>query len=144
MKRGAIREDLIYSKIVEIEESMNLVRANLPKGFEEFSSLGLVKDGIFKRVEYAIEDVFDICHILNSDMRLGIPSSESDVLHNLTSHKLLDSNLAEKLLLMRKFRNIVVHRYGKIDDQIAFSILSDHLADFGEFVDRIRELLKKF
>jgi len=32
-----------------------------------------VKDGICKRIEFAIEDVFDICAIINADLDLGTP-----------------------------------------------------------------------
>jgi len=41
-----MRETLIRTKIKEIEESLRLVEENLPDTFEEFSRLGLVKDGI--------------------------------------------------------------------------------------------------
>ena len=47
-----MRETLIRTKIKEIEESLRLVEENLPDTFEEFSRLGLVKDGIYKRVEF--------------------------------------------------------------------------------------------
>ena len=55
-----MRETLIRTKIKEIEESLRLVEENLPDTFEEFSRLGLVKDGIYKRVEFCIENVFEI------------------------------------------------------------------------------------
>ena len=38
MKKETIHEDLVYSKIVESEESKNIVRGSLPQDFEEFSS----------------------------------------------------------------------------------------------------------
>lgn len=47
-----MREALIRTKIKEIEEGLRLVEENLPDTFEEFSRLGLVKDGIYKRVEF--------------------------------------------------------------------------------------------
>lgn len=51
---------------------MDLVLNHLPSQFEEFSQLGLVKDGIYKRVEFAIENVWEICSIINSDIEEGI------------------------------------------------------------------------
>jgi uncharacterized protein YutE (UPF0331/DUF86 family) len=76
MRNVRVRRDVIRVKLAEIRESVGLVRDNLPKSYDEFSRLGLTKDGIYKRMEFAIEDVFDICAIINTDMALGIPGAE--------------------------------------------------------------------
>jgi uncharacterized protein YutE (UPF0331/DUF86 family) len=64
MKKNTVRETTIRVKIKEIREGVLLVQEHLPKNVAEFRNLGLVKDGIYKRIEFAIEDVFDICAIL--------------------------------------------------------------------------------
>jgi len=43
---------------------------------------------------------------------------------------------------MKGFRNILVHRYGKIDDKLAFRILKENLGDFYEFMKEIEEFLE--
>ncbi len=139
MKKSGIRDALVYSKITEIEESIDMVNKNLPDQIEEFVTLGIVKDGIYKRLEYAIENVFDICHVINADLSLGIPSSEEDVIQNLRNRGIIDSDISDKLMDMRRFRYIVVHRY----DKIAFSLLKDELDDFEHFNERIRTFLKE-
>ena len=142
MKGGRVRDTLIYSKIAEVEESIDLVKKNLPGHMDEFISLGIIKDGIYKRLEYAIENVFDICHVINADLSLGVPSSEEDVIQNLKTEGILDADISNRLRNMRRFRNIVVHRYGKIDDRIAFSLLESELEDFTLFTGRIMAFLK--
>ena len=139
MKKSGIRDALVYSKITEIEESIDMVNKNLPDQIEEFVTLGIVKDGIYKRLEYAIENVFDICHVINADLSLGIPSSEEVVIQNLRNRGIIDSDISDKLMDMRRFRYIVVHRY----DKIAFSLLKDELDDFEHFNERIRTFLKE-
>jgi hypothetical protein len=42
-----MREQIIRTKLQEIEESIELVEAHLPNTFEEFSMMGLVKDGMY-------------------------------------------------------------------------------------------------
>jgi len=59
-----------------MDESVALVREHLPLSVDEFVEMGLVKDGIYKRLEYAIENVFDICAILNADLSLGVPGTD--------------------------------------------------------------------
>lgn len=143
MKGGRVRDTLIYSKIAEVEESIDMVKKNLPGHMDEFISLGIIKDGIYKRLEYAIENVFDICHVINADLSLGVPSSEEDVIQNLKTEGILDADVSNRLKNMRRFRNIVVHRYGKIDDRIAFSLLESELEDFTLFTGRIMAFLKR-
>ena len=142
MKGGRVRDTLIYSKIAEVEESIDMVKKNLPGHMDGFISLGIIKDGIYKRLEYAIENVFDICHVINADLSLGVPSSEEDVIQNLKTEDILDADISNRLKNMRRFRNIVVHRYGKIDDRIAFSLLESELEDFTLFTGRIMAFLK--
>ncbi len=44
---------------------------------------------------------------------------------------------------MKGFRNILVHRYGEIDDEKVFEILSERLADFEKFKEQILKFLKQ-
>ncbi|MHA1836285.1 MAG: type VII toxin-antitoxin system HepT family RNase toxin [Candidatus Odinarchaeia archaeon] len=138
-----MRHEIIRTKIKEIEESLLLIKNHLPKEFDEFKKLGLIKDGIYKRIEFAIENIFDICAIINTDLNLGVPSSEEDIIENLIENKIIDKKFKEKLKAMKGFRNILVHRYGKIDDKLVFDILTNNLGDFYEFIRLINEFLIK-
>ncbi len=137
-----MRKEIIRTKIKEIEESIELVGENLPDTFEVFSSMGLIKDGIYKRIEFAIENVFDICAIINTDLELGIPGDDEEIVENLVKNTILSEEMREKLKLMKGFRNIVVHRYGKIDDNLAFAILKKNIRDFYDFIRRVEEILE--
>lgn len=139
-----MRKEIIRTKIKEIEESIRLVEEHLPDTFEEFAGLGLIKDGIYKRIEFAIENVFDICAIINTDLELGIPSDDKDIIENLVRNEILSEEMGEKLKAMKGFRNIVVHRYGRIDDRIAFEILKENLPDFYAFIRKIEEFLEVY
>jgi len=142
MKQKSLRETIIHIKITEIVECVTLVRENLPQSAEDFMFLGLVKDGIYKRIEFAIEDIFDICAIINTDLELGVPGEDDDILDNLVNKNIISKQMQEKIHAMKGFRNIVVHRYGKIDDQLAFDLLTAHLNDFADFIDEIEKFLQ--
>ena len=142
-KKRGLRIELIRSKLADIEESVSLVEANLPPSFEEFSERGLVKDGIYKRMEFSIESIIDILSIINSDLRLSIPEDEEDVVENLGRNGILTQNMVDKVRRMKGFRNIIVHRYGRIDDLLAYKILKENLEDFGEFIESIEQFLEE-
>ena len=132
-----LRSGVIQIKLREMTESVTMVQQNLPGSADSFSGMGLVKDGIYKRMDDAIENVFDICAILNADLYLGIPGGDEEILENLVRHGIFSSEMQQKLNQMKGFRNIVVHRYGKIDDALAFSILQKNIMDFTEFQEEI-------
>jgi len=143
MSTGTIRRDLIRIKIQEIREGIQLVEAHLPGTFGDFSRMGLLKDGIYKRTEYAIETVLDICAILNADLRLGVPGEDEDILANLCHNGILTREMVQRIRGMKAFRNIVVHRYGTIDDRIAYSLLQDRIGDFELFCKDIEMFLAR-
>ena len=144
MKQKKLRERIIRIKVREIIDGVTLVGEHLPGTVQEFRQLGLVKDGIYKRIEFAIEDVFDICAILNTDLALGVPAEDEDILDHLSRHGILSSEMIEKIRGMRGFRNIVVHRYGTIDDTLAYQLLTAGIGDFSLFAAEIEKVLERY
>jgi Uncharacterized conserved protein len=139
---GKVRDAAIRIKLQEMTESVDLVKEHLPDSADSFRQLGIVKDGVYKRAEYAIENVFDICAILNADLHLGVPGTDEDILENLVQHGVLTPGMRKNLKAMKGFRNIVVHRYGAIDDALAFSILEEHIGDFALFRQEVEHFLR--
>ena len=144
MTKKHLRETVIRIKLKEIAYGVSLVQQHLPATAGEFRTLGLVKDGIYKRTEFAIENVFDICAIINTDLALGVPGDDEDILVHLLDKDLISRSMQEKIHLMRGFRNIVVHRYGTIDDTLAFQLLTGNIGDFSLFAAEIEKVLDRY
>ncbi len=138
-----MRTEIIQTKIKEMQDSLNIIDENLPDSFKKFSDLGLVKDGIYKKLEFCIESVFDICAIINTDLQLGIPESDETIIDNLIKNKIIKKDMGETLKSMKGFRNILVHRYGRINDEIAYTIIKEHLQDFYTFIETIEKNIKE-
>lgn len=138
-----MRKRMIRTKMKEMEESLKLVEDNLPHDYQNFSQMGLAKDGIYKNIEFCIQQVIDICAIINSDLELGIPSEETDIIENLVESEILDADLGQRIKRMRGFRNILVHRYGKIDDERAFHHIQNGIQDFRLFIQQIKKVLSQ-
>ena len=137
-----IRIDIIKTKLKIIEENIELVKGSFPKNIEEFKSLGLVKDGIYKKIEASIQEIISICSIVNSDLKLGIPSNRDDIIMALHNNDIISSNMAEKIKKLKGFRNFLVHRYGKINDEVAFKDIKDGISDFELFKKEILRFIK--
>jgi uncharacterized protein YutE (UPF0331/DUF86 family) len=138
-----MREDIIKSKLKIIEENIALVEENLPTTLDEFLTLGLLKDGIYKRIEASIQERIDICSIINADLKLGIPSNKSQIMDALVNKAIISREMGNKLKRMKAFRNFLVHRYGRIDDKIAFKTIKKGLSDFQEFRQEVLTFLNE-
>lgn len=135
-----IRKERIKYKIKEIENSLDIIEENLPDEIEDFNKLGLIKDGIYKKVEFCIENILDILSIINTDTK-EIPSDEEDIIKISESKKIISKEIADKIREMKGLRNILVHKYGKIDDEIAFENIKEGLNDFRDFINEIERLI---
>lgn len=143
IKKRELRKKEIESKIAEVTDSIMIVDENLPKETEDFINSGLVKEGIYKKIEFAIENILDICNIINSDLRLGTPETEDSILENLKNNRIFDKKVIDIISEMKKFRNILVHKYGKINDKKAFEDIKEGLKDFEIIVKEIENFLEK-
>jgi len=141
-KKRVVRESLIKDKIKNIIDSINLVGENLPKDFKDFVHSRLIRDGLYKNIEFSIENILDICNILNSDLDLGTPETEDSIIEHLSNNKILNKKVIGKIEEMKKFRNILMHRYGDIDDERAFENIKEGLKDFELFVKEVEKFLK--
>ncbi len=91
-----------------------------------------------------IENILDICAIINSDMKFSSPGEEDDIINNLVKNKVLSQRLGDKIKELKGFRNIIVHRYGKIDDKLSFELIKENLEDFGKIIENIKSILDKY
>lgn len=139
-----MRKNEIKKKIREVNDSLIIIKGNIPSGPEQFENMGLLKDGIYKRLEFIIENVIDVCNILNSDLSLGVPSDEDSIIKNLENKKIISKKLSDKIRDMKGFRNILVHRYGNINDEQAFETIKENLNDFEMFKKEILKFLEKY
>jgi len=136
-----MRKDIVKNKINEIEQSLDLVTENMPDTFDKFNELGIIKDGIYKRIEYSIENLIDIFYMFNSDFKLGIPSDDSDLINNLKAKNIISEDIAIRMRDLKDFRNIVVYRYGEIDNRMAYDFIKTNLDDFFMIIKSIESII---
>ncbi|MCE7743151.1 MAG: DUF86 domain-containing protein, partial [Candidatus Heimdallarchaeota archaeon] len=134
--------DIYISKLDKIRENCTIIKKNLPDTFEKFDNLGLVKDGIYKRYEHSVELIIDLIAMLNADLKLGIPNGTSDIFEQLSKNKILTLEIIEIIKGMKGFRNILIHRYGHLDDKQAFHIIKEKLSDFEIIEKEIVKIIK--
>jgi len=139
-----MRKELIEHKMVEITDSLDIIKDNLPEEYEEFKGMVLAKEGIYKKIEFSVQNLIDICYIINSDLNLGIPEVEDSIFDNLEKNNILKKETIDLIREMKGFRNILVHKYGEIDDAKAYNDIKQGIDDFDKILSEIKDLLKKY
>ncbi len=138
-----MRVNIIKTKLKIVEENILLVKENLPEKIEDFINLGLIKDGIYKRIEASIQEILSICSIINTDLKLGVPPNRDEILKTLIEKNIISEKMGQTVKELKGFRNFLVYRYGKIQDEIAFEDIKKGLLDFKYFNDEILQFLKR-
>ena len=135
-------QEKILSKFEELELYLEELEQIKPNNFKEYESSIEKKRSCERLLQISIESVLDICNILVTKLRIGIPSDEDDLFEKLGNKKVISKKMIKILKEMKGFRNILVHRYGKIEDERVFEILSEKLGDFDKFREEIADFLK--
>lgn len=143
MKKKVLREEIIKSKLAKISDTLDVIEENLPKDFDEFENSRLIRDAVYKEIEFSIETILDICNIINKDLSLGIPETEETIINNLEKKKIFSKSVINLIIEMKKFRNILIHKYGEIDDELAFETIRDGLKDIEFIIKEVEIFLKK-
>ena len=133
----------ILSKFVEIDSYLEELDEIKPLEFEDYEGSILNKRSIERILQISIEVVLDICNLLVSDLNLGIPADEDSVFDKLRKKKIISKKLYDILIEMKVFRNVLVHKYGAIEDEKVFEVLTDKLDDFQIFKEEILKFVNK-
>lgn len=138
-----MRQERIEHKIAQIIDSVNFISDELPNSMKEFSNSIMVKNALYKQIEFAIQNVIDICSIINSDLDLGMPENEDVIFNHLEYKKIFSKKVLDIIREMKGFRNILVHKYGEIDDNKAYEDIKSGLDDFEIIIQEIERFLRE-
>ena len=90
-----------------------------------------------------VEIGVDIANHIIADKEYRVPKSYADTFRVLYEEGVLAEDIFKMMEDMAKFRNIVVHRYDKVDESIVIGILKRHLDDFLIYRDVIMGILNQ-
>lgn len=133
----------ILTKVDELDSYLEELEGIKPIEFEDYVNSVEKKRACERLLQISIEVLIDICNILISELKLGIPSDEDEVFSKLENKKIISKKMSDILKEMKGFRNILVHKYGAVDNEIIFEMLNEKLGDFDKFKNEIILFLNK-
>lgn len=125
-------KDVIMAKVAIVQRCLKRIRETTDNNPDSLDDID--KQDIFVlNLQRSVQAVIDLAtHIVASE-GLGLPETIKDNFRLLLENKIIDKGLAIKMERMTGFRNIAVHDYQSINEEILKSILSKHLSDLEEF-----------
>lgn len=82
----------------------------------------------------ACEAVIDVAMYVVSNRKLGVPQTKKEAIDLLYNNNIIDEEMSKNMRNMVVFRNIAVHDYKKIENDIIIEVLENHLKDLVEFI----------
>ena len=137
-----VDRDRVLAKLDELDGDLDELRTIAPTDFEEYARIEK-KRSCERLIQMAVEATIDTCAMLVTGLRLGLPGEENDLFEKLARHGAISAGMAETLKRMKGMRNILVHEYGRIDDELVFETVRDRLGDFDAFRREVLDFLRR-
>ena len=133
------KKEKINNKIEIIERNLKFLERYNGLSFEDFQSdymkIQAAKFSLLEIIESCI-DISNHIIVYNSFRKV---EHYSDMFKVLAENNILTKSLSEDLINMARFRNILVYRYGEIDDKRVLEIIQNNLTDIRNFEKEILE-----
>ena len=121
---------LILRKLTELEEHLKQIKEFSNITVEDYSREWKTQRIVERTLQIMIEICADIANHIIADKGYRVPKSYADTFRVLYEKGIIEEEIFKMMENMAKFRNVVVHRYDKLDEYIVINILKKHLNDF--------------
>jgi uncharacterized protein YutE (UPF0331/DUF86 family) len=112
-----IDRDRLLAKLDELDGYLAELRAVAPERFEQYKALD--KRRACERIlQLLVQTLIDACGLLVIELRLDLPGEEDDL------------------------RNLLVHEYARINDEVVFETVHRRLGDFETFKREVLAFLR--
>lgn len=132
----------ISNKLDELEEYSGELDQDLPDKETDYARNRVLRRACEKDFELICQTIIDICNLIISQTGLGYPEDNRQSIEKLVNDGIVPEKLGDRLKDMISFRNLIVHRYGSIDDAKAYNHLKEGKKDFYRFVETINSFLE--
>lgn len=132
----------ILGKLDDLDGYLVELRSVVPPNLTEYQEVK-TRRACERLLQIAVEAVLDVCGLLVAGLRLGLPGEEDDLFDKLEAASVLSPAMADTLRRMKGCRNILVHEYGHVSDDVVFDTISSKLGDFAGFKQEVLRALPR-
>ncbi len=132
-------EAVILNKYEIVERCINRINEeyeNNSENLEDYRRL----DCIVLNLQRACEATIDIAMYIVSTRKLGIPQTKKEAFKKLEENNIISKDMSKNMQNMTGFRNIAIHDYKEINEEILKEAIEKHLNDLLEFARQMLNL----
>jgi uncharacterized protein YutE (UPF0331/DUF86 family) len=137
-----IDRDRVLTKLDELDRYLDELRSVAPDSLDAYLRVE-TRRACERLVQVSVEAVIDVCALLVTGLRLGLPAEEDDLFEKLASREVISRPLADTLRRMKGLRNILVHEYGRVNDALVFDTVRTRRDDFAAFKREVLTFLRR-
>ena len=134
---------LVERFLADIRMNVKELREATDITWEIFQTDTRARRFVERTLHILIEACLDVAHHIIADEEFREPKNSRDAFTVLAEHNILPFNELETFHNMIAFRNLLVHYYERIDDEIVYGIFTRHLGDFDVFIEKIITYLRR-
>lgn len=132
-------EAVLLNKFESIEKCIKRINEeykNNPENLEDYRKM----DMIVLNLQRACEAATDMAMYIVAHRKLGVPQTKKEVFIKLEENGLIENSMSVNMQNMIGFRNIAIHDYKQIDEEILKDVIENHLTDLIDFARTILNL----
>lgn len=132
-------EAVILNKYEIVERCINRIDEeyeNNSENLEDYRRL----DCIVLNLQRACEATIDIAMYIVSTRKLGIPQTKKEAFKKLEENNIISKDMSKNMQNMTGFRNIAIHDYKEINEEILKEVIEKHLNELLEFARQMLNL----
>ena len=137
-----VDRDRVLAKLDELDGYLRELRAVAPERFEDYQRTE-TRRSCERLIQISLGAVIDVCSRLVVGLRLGLPGEEDDLFEKLALEGAVSGSMAATIRRMKGLRNLLVHEYGRVNDEIVFETVRGRLGDFDAFKREVLAFLRK-
>ena len=135
-------KERILSLLSNLDVYLKEFERYLPQNFKEYDN-NIEKQRFCERtLQLSIEICIDVSNIILKELKLGLPSGEENVFEKLCKEKIISTKITNKLKDMKKFRNVLIHRYTDVINKLVYDHATKEKDDFLSFKKEILKFIK--
>ncbi len=137
-----VDEERLAKYIRELENYLGQLNELKKISKEDYISDWRISYIVERTLHLSLETFLSIGEMIISELRFKKPDSYAEIPKILTENKVIPQQLAEKLIDLAKFRNVLVHEYLYLDREKVYQHLFNDQEIIQEFLNCIKQFIK--
>lgn len=130
---------VIENKISVIKKYLQILQRYRNYRVEEICNDDTLRGAVERYLYLVSQATIDLAEAIIAYKKFRKPSIYSETFEILKEERVISFELAEKLVKMAGFRNVIAHMYEIVDFKVVYDVLQNRLSDIEEFLKQVQE-----